>query len=282
MRIDAHQHFWRYEPARFPWISDEMPLLRRDYLPGELEPLLRASGFAGTIAVQAQQAVDETDWLLELAERHSFIRGVVGWVDLCSPRAGDALARYAQRPKLVGVRHIVHDEPDDDFLLRADFRSGIARLREHALVYDLLLYPKHLPRAVRLVEEFPDQPFVLDHIAKPLIRDRLVSPWREDLRRLAAFPNVACKLSGLVTEARWNEWRPEDLQPYLDVVLEAFGASRLMIGSDWPVCTLASDYARTLAVVVEWTGRLPADARAGVLGGNATRVYGLDPGRRSR
>ena len=286
MRIDSHQHFWRYDAARYPWIGERMQVLRRDYLPAELEPLLAATGFGGTIAVQAEQAAAETEWLLELALRHDFIRGVVGWVDLCSPSVGDKLARHAGRAKLVGVRHIVHDEPDDDFLLRADFRSGIARLREHALVYDLLLFPKHLSRAVKLVAEFPEQPFVLDHIAKPVIRDGLVSPWREDLRQLAEFPNVSCKLSGMVTEARWNEWRPEDLRPYLDVVLDAFGAERLMIGSDWPVCTLAGDYARTMGVVVEWSGRLAADEREGILGGNAARVYrldgSLDGGRRSR
>ena len=275
MRIDAHQHFWRYEPARYPWIGERMQVLKRDYLPGDLEPLLRASGVDGTIAVQAEQAAAETEWLLELADRHAFIRGVVGWVELRSSGAGEALARLSRRPKLVGVRHIVHDEPDDDFLLRPDFRSGIARLREHALVYDLLLFPKHLPRAVRLCAEFPDQPFVLDHIAKPAIRDRLFDPWREDLRRLAALPNVSCKVSGLVTEARWRDWRPEDIHPYLDVVLDAFGAERLMIGSDWPVCTLAADYGRTLGVVVDWSAKLPAAAREGVLGGNALRVYGL-------
>jgi L-fuconolactonase len=278
MRIDAHQHFWHYDPARYPWIGERMQVLKRDYLPCDLEPLLRASGVSGTIAVQAEQAEAETEWLLELADRHAFVRGVVGWVDLCAKDAGEALARLARRPKLVGVRHIVHDEPDDDFLLRPDFRSGVARLREHALVYDLLLFPKHLPRALRLATEFPEQAFVLDHIAKPFIRDGTVEPWREDLRRLAALPNVSCKLSGLVTEARWDAWRPEDIRPYLDLVLEAFGAERLMIGSDWPVCTLAADYARTLGVVVEWSAALPAAAREGVLGGNALRVYGLgDP-----
>jgi L-fuconolactonase len=276
MRIDSHQHFWRYEPARFPWIGERMAVLKRDYLPEELEPQLRESGFQGTIAVQAEQAVAETEWLLELAERRAFIRGVVGWVDLRAAGVGEDLARLARRPRLVGVRHIVHDEPDDDFLLRPDFRAGVARLREHGLVYDLLLFPKHLPRAVRLVEELPDQPFVLDHIAKPIIRDGLVSPWREGLRRLAALPNVSCKLSGMVTEASWSDWRAEQLHPYLDIVLEAFGAERLMIGSDWPVCTLAGSYARTLAVVVDWVRRLPESAREGVLGGNAARVYGLD------
>jgi L-fucono-1,5-lactonase len=278
MRIDAHQHFWRYDPARYPWIGERMQVLKRDYLPSDLEPLLRAADVSGTIAVQAEQAVAETEWLLELADRHPFVRGVVGWVDLCAKDAGEALARLARRPKLVGIRHIVHDEPDDDFLLRPDFRSGVARLREHALVYDLLLFPKHLPRAVRLATEFPEQAFVLDHIAKPFIRDGTVEPWREDLRRLAALPNVSCKLSGLVTEARWDAWRAQDLRPYLDVVLEAFGAERLMLGSDWPVCTLAADYARTLGVVVDWSAALPAAAREGVLGANALRVYGLgDP-----
>jgi L-fuconolactonase len=278
VRIDAHQHFWRYDAARYPWIGERMQVLKRDHLPSDLEPLLRASGVSGTIAVQAEQAVAETEWLLELADRHAFVRGVVGWVDLCARDAGEALARLARRPKLVGIRHIVHDEPDDDFLLRPDFRRGVARLREHALVYDLLLFPKHLPRAVRLVEEFPEQAFVLDHVAKPVIRDGTLEPWREDLRRLAALPNVSCKLSGLVTEARWDAWRPEHIRPYLDQVLEAFGAERLMIGSDWPVCTLAADYARTLGVVVDWSAALPAAAREGVLGRNALRVYGLgDP-----
>jgi L-fucono-1,5-lactonase len=282
MRIDSHQHFWRYEPAQYPWIGEHMGVLRRDYLPGELEPLLRASGFEGTVAVQAQQAAAETDWLLELAERHAFIRGVVGWVDLCAARVDEALERYATRPKLVGVRHIVHDEPDDDFLLRPDFRRGVGRLRAHALVYDLLLFPKHLPRASTLVAELPEQPFVLDHIAKPFIRDGVVSPWREDLRRLACFPNVTCKLSGMVTEARWKEWRPPDMHPYLDAVLEAFGPSRLMIGSDWPVCLLAGDYDRTMSVVVDWASRLSAAERDAILGGNAARVYALDAGRPSR
>jgi L-fucono-1,5-lactonase len=282
MRIDSHQHFWRYEPAQYPWIGERMGVLRRDYLPGELEPLLRASGFEGTVAVQAQQAAAETDWLLELAERHAFIRGVVGWVDLCAANVDEALERYAARPKLVGVRHIVHDEPDDDFLLRPDFRRGVGRLRAHGLVYDLLLFPKHLPRAVTLVAELPEQPFVLDHIAKPFIRDGVVSPWREDLRRLASFPNVTCKLSGMVTEARWKEWRPSDMHPYLDVVLEAFGPSRLMIGSDWPVCLLAGDYDRTMSVVVDWTSRLSAAERDGILGGNAARVYALDAAGPSR
>jgi len=277
VRVDSHQHFWRYEPAQHVWMTDGMDVLRRDYLPAELEPLLRAAGFDGTIAVQARQSVEETEWLLQLADEHAFIRGVVGWVDLRSPRVGDELARCSRHPKLVGVRHLVHDEPDDDFMLRPDFRAGLARLREFDLTYDLLLFPKHLPRAVRLVEELPEQPFVLDHIAKPFIRDGVRSPWSGDLRRLAAFPNVFCKLSGMVTEARWGQWRPEDIHPYLDVVVEAFGLERLMIGSDWPVCTLAAAYTSTMDVVIDYVRQFPADAQDGILGGNAARFYGLDP-----
>jgi L-fuconolactonase len=275
VRIDAHQHFWRYDPVQHAWMSGAMGALRRDYLPGDLEPHLRSAGFDRTIAVQARQVVDETEWLLQLADEHPFIAGVVGWVDLCSPRVGEQLARYARHPKLVGVRHVVHDEPDDSFLLRGDFRAGIGRLREFDLAYDLLLFPKHLPRAVQLVEEFPNQPFVLDHIAKPLIRHGVTSPWADDLRRLAACPNVSCKLSGLVTEAHWDRWRREDLHPYLDVVVDAFGASRLMIGSDWPVCTLAAGYAQAMEVVVDYVRRFPPDVRKAILGGTASRVYGL-------
>jgi len=253
-----------------------MGALRRDYLPEDLEPLLGAAGFEGTIAVQARQVVEETDWLLELADAHPFIRGVVGWVDLRSPRLDDDLARYARHPALVGVRHVVQDEPDDAFLLRPGFRDGIRRLREHGLAYDLLLFPRHLPFAARLVEEFPEQAFVLDHVAKPLIRNGVVSPWKDDLRRLAAFPNVFCKLSGMVTEARWGTFRAEDLHPYLDVAVEAFGVERLMIGSDWPVCTLSSDYARTMALVVEYVQQFPAEVQDGILGANGLRFYGLD------
>jgi L-fuconolactonase len=273
MRIDSHQHFWRYQAPSYSWITERMRILQRDYLPAELEPLLRAGGFDCCIAVQACQSVEDTAFLLELARRHAFIKGVVGWVDLCSDRLDEELARFAADPGLVGVRHIVHDEPDDDFMLRADFRRGISRLRTFDLTYDLLLFPRHIPRAVRLAEEFPEQPFVLDHIAKPVIRDGQFSPWREDLRTLAAFPNVTCKLSGLVTEARWDSWRPEDIHPYLDIVVEAFGPSRLMIGSDWPVCLLAGDYRRVMDVVVGYVERLSKDERRGILGENAARVY---------
>ena len=254
-----------------------MEVLRRDYLPEELQPLLTAVGFDGTIAVQARQMLEETEWLLKLADEHDFIKGVVGWVDLRSPELCGQLERYSRHPKLAGVRHVLHDEQDDHFMLLPEFRRGIAQLREFGLTYDLLLFPKHLPVAVELVAEFPAQPFVLDHIAKPAIREGKVSPWREDLMRLAQFPNVLCKLSGMVTEAKWHQWRPEDFHRYLEVVFEAFGPDRLMIGSDWPVCTLSGDYAPTMRIVTDYIQKYPAAVREQILGGNCARFYNLNP-----
>jgi L-fuconolactonase len=273
MHIDAHQHFWQYNPAHQVWMTDQMDVLRRDYLPGELQPLLKSIGFGGTIAVQARQMVEETEWLLELSDQYDLIQGVVGWVDLRSPDLRGQLEKYSRHPKLVGVRHVVHDEPDDGFMLLAEFRRGIAQLREFGLTYDLLLFPRHLPVAAKLVAEFPDQPFVLDHIAKPAIGERRISPWREDLQALAAFENVYCKLSGMVTEAGWKQWRPDDFYPYLDAVIAAFGADRVMIGSDWPVCTLSGDYPSTMGIVIDYTQQFPAEVRDGILGGNCARFY---------
>lgn len=276
MRLDSHQHFWAYDPGRYGWITEAMPALRRDRLPADLAPLLRKEGVEGTIAVQARQDVEETEWLLKLADRHTFVKGVVGWVDLRSPRVEDDLARLSRHPKLVGVRHVVQDEPDERFVLGADFRRGLRLLREFSLTYDLLLRPPHLPYAAELVAELPDQPFVLDHAAKPLIREQRLDPWQRDIEALAARPNVSCKLSGLVTEASWDAWRAEEVWPYLDIVLEAFGPGRLMVGSDWPVCTLAADYAATMTLMRDFVRTcVPVHEREGVLGGNAARFYGL-------
>ncbi len=256
-------------------MTESMRVLQRDYLPDELLPLLQTLGFDGTIAVQARQTVEETEWLLQLAEAHDFIRGVVGWVDLFSPGLIPTLEKYAKYPKFVGVRHVVHDEPDDDFMLRLGFRRGISRLLAFGLTYDLLLYPRHLPVAVKLLQEFPEQPFVLDHIAKPAIRDGQMNPWREQLIRLAEFPNVFCKLSGMVTEAKWKQWRPEDFHRYLDIVLDAFGSDRVMIGSDWPVCSLSGDYSSAMRIVMDYIQPLSAEARENILGGNCARFYQL-------
>jgi L-fuconolactonase len=210
-----------------------------------------------------------------LAERHDFIKGVVGWVDLRSPMLDSQLAEFAPHPRLVGVRHVVHDEPDDRFLMLPEFRRGIARLREFGLTYDLLLFPKHLPVAVEFVAEFPEQAFVLDHIAKPFIRDGVASPWREHLLELAAFPKVWCKLSGMVTEAAWKQWQPADFHRYLDIVIDAFGTHRVMIGSDWPVCLLSGDYGPVMNLVKDYVKQFPATEQEAILGGNCARFYGV-------
>jgi L-fuconolactonase len=275
MRIDAHQHFWMYNPAQYGWISDQMPELKRDFLPKHLENLLAGQSFDGSIAVQARQDLDETGWLLELADENDFIKGVVGWVDLCSPDLPAQLERFAANRKFVGVRHVLQGESDDEFMLRPEFRRGIARLAQHRLTYDLLLFPRHLPVAVKLVREFPEQRFVLDHIAKPPIADGLLDPWQRDIRELAQFDNVFCKLSGMVTEARWKQWKPRDFHPYLDVVCEAFERGRLMIGSDWPVCTLSASYGETMGIVADYVRQSMPDETDNILGASCMRCYGV-------
>lgn len=275
MRIDAHQHFWKYNPAEYGWINDKMAGLKRDFLPHDLMPLLAAEGFAGSIAVQARQDLAETRWLLELAAHNESLKGVVGWVDLCSPNLPAQLKTFAAHSKFAGVRHVLQDEPDDDFMLRPEFRRGIAQLAEYGLTYDLLLYPRHLPIAVKLVQEFPKQQFVLDHIAKPRIAHGVIEPWDRDLRALAKFGNVCCKLSGMVTEASWKQYKTQDFRPYLDAVFEAFGPARLMIGSDWPVCTVSATYAETFAIVTDYIRQLDSSDQNAVLGATCSSFYGL-------
>lgn len=275
MRIDAHQHFWQYDREEYGWINDEMAVLRRDFLPPDLKPLLAEAGFGGCVAVQARQTLEETRWLLELADRNDFIRGIVGWVDLRSAALPDQLAEFTRRPKFVGVRHIVQAEPDDAFVLRADFQRGIAQLAQYGLAYDILIYPRQLRAAIQFVEAFPEQRFVLDHIAKPLIAQETIEPWNTDIRALAQFPNVWCKVSGMVTEARWKDWRAEDLRPYLDTVFEAFTPSRILIGSDWPVCTVAADYSRALGIVTDYIAQFPREQQDAILGGNCAAFYRL-------
>lgn len=274
-RIDAHQHFWRYHPETHPWIDDSMQQLRRDFLPRDLQPLLSDAGITGCVAVQAQQNVSETEWLLRLAAAHPFIRGVVGWVDLCAPGVVGELQRLAANSRLRGVRHIVQDEPDQRFLLRPDFMRGLAALAPSGLTYDILIYPRQLPAAIELVERFPQQRFVLDHLAKPAIREQHIDAWRQAIQSLGRFPNVCCKLSGMVTEARWNGWTPADFIPYLDVALACFGADRLMFGSDWPVCTLAASYDEVLGIITDYVGRMSVAERDAIFGGTAARFYGL-------
>ena len=275
MRVDAHQHFWRYDPAEYDWIGEGMERLARDYLPADLAPLLTAEGIAGSVAVQARQTIEETRWLLGLAAKHPAILGVVGWVDLRSSEVGEQLREFAANPRFVGVRHVVQNEPDVRFLLGEAFVGGLRQLHGFGLTYDLLLFPPQLPAAVELAGMMPEQPFVLDHLAKPLIKPGILDPWQADLRALACHPNVSCKLSGLVTEAAWQGLKRADFAPYLEVALEAFGPKRLMLGSDWPVCLLAAEYPDVVGIVTEFIARLSDSEQALILGGTASRFYGL-------
>ena len=274
-RVDAHHHLWRYTAEEYGWISDQMAVLRRDFLPGDLRPQLERAGITGAIAVQARQTLEETDSLLRMAEENPWIRGVVGWAPIAAPEFPGVLEKLRQNPRLKGLRHIVQDEPDDGFILGEDFNRGIQALRGTGLVYDVLIHARHLPQAIQFVDWHPEQAFVLDHCAKPRIASREIEPWRGQIRELAQRPHVCCKVSGLVTEADWTGWTPEDLRPYLDVVLEAFGAERLMFGSDWPVALLASGYQRWVDTVFGWTAELSASEREAIWGGNAVRVYSL-------
>jgi L-fuconolactonase len=274
MRIDAHQHFWIYNQREYDWIDETMASIRRDFLPADLRPELEDAGFAGSVVVQVRQTLEETRWLLELAEDNPFILGVVGWVDLRSPRLYQDLQSFAGKSKLVGIRHIVQSEPDD-FLLDAGFLRGISVLQEFDLAYDLLIYTKHLPLAAEFVKRFPRQRFVLDHLAKPPIRSRAIDLWARGMRELASFPNLHAKVSGLVTEADWRGWKPEDLRPYLDVAFESFGAKRLMIGSDWPVCTVAASYGQVVNLVKDYMSSYTAEDREAVFGGNAANFWRL-------
>jgi L-fuconolactonase len=275
MFIDSHQHFWQYNPRDYSWMSEDMGVIKRDFLPADLKPLLQSIGFDGAVVVQARHGLEETDTLLQFADGNEIVKGVVGWVDLRSPTVARDLEKYAANPKFKGVRHIVHDEPDDNFMLLPEFQRGLRELKALGLTYDLLLRPRHIPVAIQLVQNFPDQPFVVDHIAKPLIKAHILSPWEQDFRELASFENVTCKLSGMVTEADWKHWTPDDLKPYLDIALDAFGADRLMIGSDWPVSTLCGDYATVMNVVIDYTKKLSPQDQAKILGDNCVRFYNL-------
>ncbi len=275
MRIDSHQHFWRYDSAQYPWIPAGSAL-QRDWLPADLASLQQSLGFDGSIAVQARQSLAESYWLLGLADVDPRIQGVVGWADLQDDRVEEELASLAAHPRFVGVRHVAQDEPDDTFLLRPAFQRGIGRLGHFGLRYDILIYPRQLPAAIGLVRNFPEQPFVLDHLAKPFIRVGALSPWREQIQELATFPQVFCKVSGMVTEADHTQWKLADFEPYLDVVVEAFGPQRLMFGSDWPVCLLAGRYDQVVQLVEEYVQRRagwgPAETEA-FFGGNCAAFY---------
>ncbi|OGV77856.1 MAG: amidohydrolase [Lentisphaerae bacterium RIFOXYB12_FULL_65_16] len=275
MTIDAHHHFWHYDPVEYDWIDDSMAVIRRDFLPADLKVAIASAGIDGVVSVQARQTVAETRWLLDLAGTNDFIRGVVGWVPLVSPDVSRVLAEFARHPKLKAVRHVLQGEPDPNYMLRDDFNRGIRELRTFALAYDILIFERHLPQTLAFVDRHPEQRFILDHIAKPRIRDGALSPWRELMQDLARRPNVWCKLSGVVTEADYTTWTEAGFRPYLDATLDAFGPKRIMFGSDWPVCLVACQYQRWAKIVRSFAKPLARDEQTAIMGGNAEIAYRL-------
>ncbi len=275
MHIDSHHHFWNYSAKDYGWIDDTKTRIRRDFTPEDLKREIASAGIDGVVSVQARQSLAENDFLLGYAAENDFIKGVVGWAPLIDAGVGAALERLAGNKKLKAVRHVLHDEADDRYMLREDFNRGISMLKDFGLVYDILIFEKHLPQTVQFVDRHPDQVFVLDHIAKPRIKANELSPWQSRIVELAHRPNVYCKVSGMVTEADYQDWTPEQLEPYFQTVLSAFGAKRLMFGSDWPVCLVACEYGRWAEIVRGWVSDLPAMDQERVLGGTAVEAYGL-------
>ena len=275
MKIDAHQHFWHFDPVRDAWITPSMEVIRRDFLPEDLLPVLRAAGIDGAISVQASQSELETEFLLGLAEGQDVIRGVVGWVDLRADNLRERLDYFRPNPKLRGFRHIVQAEPDDLFLLRTEFMDGVRLLEEYGYTYDILIYPNQLPVAREFVTRLPHQKFVVDHLAKPYIKQGNIEKWAHDMESLARRENVSCKVSGMVTEADWEQWTPEQLRPYLDVVFEAFGPDRVLFGSDWPVCLVASSYERWIQVLEAYMAPFTESEKARFWGENTLRFYDI-------
>jgi L-fuconolactonase len=276
LKIDAHQHFWKFDAFRHSWINDEMNVIRKDFMPADLEPLLQATGIDGCVLVQVDQSEDENDFQLENARNHDFIKGVVGWVDLQSPEVGEKLAHYKRFPKMKGFRHILQGEKDRALMLKPAFQRGIGALRQFGYTYDILIFPDQLGYTRDFTAAFPDQPFVIDHVAKPYIKDgSLTAEWKAAIRAVAAQENVYCKISGMVTEADFKNWKPEELYPYIDTVVEAFGPGRIMFGSDWPVCLVAASYQQWYELLKDYFSRFSATEQSAFFGGNAIQFYNL-------
>ncbi|MHA4894091.1 amidohydrolase family protein [Pedobacter sp. PWIIR3] len=276
LKIDAHQHFWKYTPDMDGWITEEMAVLKRDYMPADLAPLLNSSGFDGCVAVQADQSPDENNFLLQLAEQNDFIKGVVGWVDLRAQNLSEQLAELKKNKKLKGFRHILQGEEDRALMLQPDFSAGIAEIKKHGFTYDILIYTDQLQYLPELLKAHPEQAFVLDHIAKPNIKDNGIGEWQKGIEALKSFENLYCKVSGMVTEANWQSWKQEDFHPYLDIVFETFGAKKVMFGSDWPVCLVAAQYAEVCAILEKYMSKLSTDEQQLVWSGNAVKFYNLN------
>jgi L-fuconolactonase len=274
-RIDSHQHFWNYDPVAHGWINDDMEIIRQDFLPGDLETILHEYGFNGCVAVQADQTETENHFLLEQAMNNDFIKGVVGWVDFKATNIEDRLTYYKKFDKLKGFRHILQGEADRAYMFDADFKNGIAKLKQFGYTYDILIYTDQLGFANEFAAAFPDQPFVIDHLAKPDIKNGNIDQWAKDMKTIAQNENVSCKVSGMVTEADWKEWKYEDFEPYMDVVFEAFGIDRVMYGSDWPVCRVAATYGEMLSIPETYVAKLSETEQSKFWGGNATKFYKL-------
>lgn len=275
MRIDAHQHFWQYNPVDYGWIDDAMAVIQKDYLPQHLAPLLQEYGFDGCVLVQTEQTEKCNDFLLKLAEENSFIKGIVGWTDLRSENIKDQLVAYQAHTVLKGFRQILQGEKDRAFMLRDNFKRGMAALKEFNYTYDILIYPDQLSYTEIFVREFPEQQFIIDHLAKPYIKKGEIAEWKSYMDRIASYPNVYCKVSGMVTEADWKGWKKKDFAPYLDVVVNAFGTQRLVYGSDWPVCLVAATYEQQLHITEDYFSAFSKAEKEAIFGGNAVQFYQL-------
>lgn len=274
-RIDAHQHFWHYDPVRYDWISDEMASIRKNFLPGDLKPVLKASGFEGCVAVQSHQSEEETNFQLANASQNEFIKGVVGWVDLQAANVEERLEHYSQYEKLKGFRHVLQGEPQRDMMLSTRFVNGVAALNRFGFTYDILIFPDQLNFTKKFVAQFPEQKFVVDHLAKPYVKKKEIKEWNEDITQLAKHENVWCKLSGMVTEADWAAWKPQDFIPYIDAVVNAFGVDRLMFGSDWPVCLVAAEYPDVVKLIDDYFSSFSGEDKQKIFRQNASQFYNL-------
>jgi L-fuconolactonase len=275
MTIDSHQHFWTFDPIRDSWITDEMSVIQRNFYPEDLQPTLQQNGIDACIAVQADQSLSETRFLLDLATKNDFVKAVVGWIDLQADAIDEQLSEWKSDKKLAGFRHVLQAEPDTEYMLRPSFLRGISKLKKHGFTYDILIFPKHLVTVQKFVAQFSDQPFVLDHIAKPYIKAGLIDDWKRDIKSLAKFENLQCKVSGIITEADWKRWNYEQIKPFLDVVFDTFGTDRIMFGSDWPVCLVAGDYSQVKVVIETYMKGFSVSEKAKVFGENAARFYGI-------
>jgi L-fuconolactonase len=274
-RIDAHQHFWKFEPIRDSWITDEMSVIRKDFFPDDLQSVLQQNDFDGCITVQASQSEKETDFLISLSREHKFIKGVVGWVDLQASDIADRLGQYKSFPIVKGFRHVLQDESQRDLMLNPNFKRGIGALQQYGFTYDILIFPDQLKFSTELVAGFPEQKFVIDHIAKPNIKRKEIDDWKKDIEAIAKHENVYCKMSGMVTEADWKTWKKEDFKPYMDVVVNAFGTNRIMFGSDWPVCLVAASYEKMLGIAEDYFSAFSKEEQEQFFGINAIRFYNL-------